>query len=50
MLPSVVFIWFAGWTLFYKGSKTESVKPKKKLAVVNEPTFMVLMPEEKHAT
>jgi predicted transcriptional regulator len=48
MFPSVVFLWFFGWSLFYIGSKTKSSKPKKKSAAVNEPTFIVLRLEEKH--
>jgi hypothetical protein len=45
VFPSVVFLWFLGWSLFYIGFKTKSGKPKKKFALVNDPTFMVLMPE-----
>jgi hypothetical protein len=46
MLPLVIFLWFVGWSLFWAGSMTESVKPEK-ASDQNGLSFTVPIPEEK---
>jgi hypothetical protein len=48
LMPTVVFMWFIGWSLYWIGSR-EDAKPRK-TSDQNELTFTVQMPEEKYAT
>jgi hypothetical protein len=49
VLPLVVFFWFAGWSLYWAGTKKESFKPKKSVRP-EELAFTVQMPEQEYAT
>ncbi len=44
-IPSAIFTWFIGWSLYWIGSKGKATKPSKILD--KKLTFTVLTPEQK---
>ena len=46
LLPTVVFTWIVGWSLYWIGSKKGQIKPNKK-ACIGAVALIVRMPEQK---
>ena len=48
--PSIALLWLIGWSLYWIGSTKKTLNTIKRIPRIKEPTFTVIIPEEKYAT